>query len=316
MIGAPERIDALGVVPHDEKVAVFQGQEVEDLRLDGVRVLVFVHENVQKFFPVVFPDLGVGKEEIPEIDQEIVEIHGVALFLPGFVTGHDALEHLRGQAVPAGSAKPDHPGKGLAGVAGVTDAVPDGPVPGPVLPPGHPQVRHGAVDEVPGILLVEDGKASVVTDAVGPGTENPVGQVVKGPAPQPAAVPGNPFLHPGQHVPGRLVGEGGQENPFGVHPLLDEPGDTECQGPGLAAPRPGYDEYRSVPGENNVTLFLVQQFFVIVHAGFDDGEKRGRAEMSPSPEQRLPVRKSRPGRRPGGPRRARSPALTQRAVIS
>ncbi len=57
------RIDALGIVTHDHDLAVFLAEEGDDAGLDGVGVLVFIHEDVEEFVLVVISDGVVFLEE-------------------------------------------------------------------------------------------------------------------------------------------------------------------------------------------------------------------------------------------------------------
>ncbi len=75
-VGPPEGVDRLGVVAHDGHVPVYQAHEIDDLRLDPVRVLVLVNEDVGKDGGIVFPQGLVLSEHGVPVEEEVVEIHG------------------------------------------------------------------------------------------------------------------------------------------------------------------------------------------------------------------------------------------------
>jgi hypothetical protein len=91
--GAAPRVDALGVVAHGHD-AVVAGEPVHDLRLDGVGVLILVHEDVAEAVGEVGGDLGCLGEELEPEFEEVVVVHDVLLALAGGVGGGEG-----GQAV-------------------------------------------------------------------------------------------------------------------------------------------------------------------------------------------------------------------------
>ena len=69
----------LRVVADDHHVAVFDGEQIDDLGLQPVRVLIFVDENVLKLLGVKIGDLRLFDEQPLPVQQQIVVIHHVAL---------------------------------------------------------------------------------------------------------------------------------------------------------------------------------------------------------------------------------------------
>ena len=76
-VGPPEGVDALGVIAHDRDVPVDETHKIDYLRLDPVRVLVLVDENMGKDGGVVFPEgFVLAEDPVPEVEK-IIEIHGI-----------------------------------------------------------------------------------------------------------------------------------------------------------------------------------------------------------------------------------------------
>ena len=81
-MGAPERVDALGVVADHAQVAVVGGDEVDHVSLEPVRVLVLVDEHVAETLRQEAPHPLVLDEQHLPVEEEVVEIHGVHAVLP------------------------------------------------------------------------------------------------------------------------------------------------------------------------------------------------------------------------------------------
>jgi hypothetical protein len=73
-ICAPPTVDGLVGVAGDEKVSVIAGELAGDPVLAGVRVLVFVDEDVPVAASEPLADLSVGSEEARRPDEQAVEI--------------------------------------------------------------------------------------------------------------------------------------------------------------------------------------------------------------------------------------------------
>lgn len=72
----------MGIVADDHDVAVTNGEKVDDLGLQAVRVLIFVNQNVLKLVGVEVGDLAFLDKQTFYVDQQIVVIHHVPLLLP------------------------------------------------------------------------------------------------------------------------------------------------------------------------------------------------------------------------------------------
>src|SRR5439155_23548468 len=75
-VGAPESIDALVVIPHDDQIPVDRREASHDLELNWVRVLELVHENVPVALleeserrGALIKNLEREGEKIPEIGE-------------------------------------------------------------------------------------------------------------------------------------------------------------------------------------------------------------------------------------------------------
>ena len=110
-IGAPEGIDALGVVPHGHDVVVGEGQQPHQVRLQEVGVLVFVHHQVLEALREAAAHVFVLAQEAAALHQQVVIVHQViaALFLP---VGHRRFWPVR-PAAPGTGGSP-----GSAGLPG------------------------------------------------------------------------------------------------------------------------------------------------------------------------------------------------------
>ncbi len=73
-VGAAPAVDRLVLVAHDEEVPGLARDEAHELRLDAVRVLVFVHEEVPDAPPEQVAHAVVRRDEARREDEEVVEV--------------------------------------------------------------------------------------------------------------------------------------------------------------------------------------------------------------------------------------------------
>ena len=75
---AAPSVNALVIVAHDAQVAVLASQRVDQVKLGGVGVLVFIHHHVMILFPACSERVGVLREKPERQQNQIIEIDGVA----------------------------------------------------------------------------------------------------------------------------------------------------------------------------------------------------------------------------------------------
>ena len=85
-IRAAPGVDALRVVAHDGDVVMPFGEQVNQVALELVRVLVFVHENELEPALVMFAHVGVLLQQPEPEREQVVEIHRVGRAFAGGVT--------------------------------------------------------------------------------------------------------------------------------------------------------------------------------------------------------------------------------------
>ncbi len=108
----------------------------------------------------------------------------------------------------------------------------------------HVRLGQTGRDQVFGVLPVQEGEVTAVTDPLGVPPQHPQAHRVKGPAPQTAQVAAQQLAHPPHHLARGLVGEGQQQQALGGDPLLQQPRHPVHQRAGLARARPGQDQRR------------------------------------------------------------------------
>ncbi len=73
------------VVAHHHHVLMFGGEQIDEVGLDLVRVLVFVHEDELKLPPIKRRDLLVFLEHSKRLFEQIIEVERVGRFFPALV---------------------------------------------------------------------------------------------------------------------------------------------------------------------------------------------------------------------------------------
>ena len=71
----PPAVDRLVVVPHDREISVHAAEALDQLELNRVRVLVFVHEHVTEALRVHPVNALVQIEEPDRVEEQVVEVH-------------------------------------------------------------------------------------------------------------------------------------------------------------------------------------------------------------------------------------------------
>ena len=71
------RINALVIVTDAANIFAFLGEQTQPKILDGVRVLIFVDENIFKLGLIFFEDIAVVLQKVQPVQQQIAKIAGV-----------------------------------------------------------------------------------------------------------------------------------------------------------------------------------------------------------------------------------------------
>ena len=112
VIGAAPRIDTLRIVADHHHVFVSLGQQINQLRLQLIGVLIFVHEHELKPFLVQLADVLVFLEQLQPKHQQVIKIHqALRLFTSGVAREH--ILDLGGQRLKPRVAFLDHLAHGL-----------------------------------------------------------------------------------------------------------------------------------------------------------------------------------------------------------
>jgi hypothetical protein len=70
-------------------------EQIHDLRLECVRILILVNENMEEASGVGLPYFGKLDEEFPPIEEEIIKIHHIEFLLSLAITRGDGGDLLR-----------------------------------------------------------------------------------------------------------------------------------------------------------------------------------------------------------------------------
>ena len=175
---------------------------------------------------------------------------------------------------------------------------------------GNAEVRRRGLEEVLGVLRVEDREVRAVAEQLGVGPEKARPDGVERPGRRAVQVGADESLDAALHLAGGAVRERQEEERRRIGPVLDEARDAVDERARLARARPGDDERRPVRREDDGLLLLVQLARVVDavalrgrRAAEDVAAGRGRAvghaRRLPFAELLLPFR----AREPGTPRR-------------
>jgi len=233
-------------------------QKIEDGGLEAVGVLVLVDEHVQKPLRVFAQCVGLVPQQRQPVREQVVEIHQVEGPFP-FSVGPGDVADVLGQGAEVRKLPPDDLFEGSQGVDGEPD---DGSEDVPFGKSAPFRLDAGICDarvqQRLCVVGVHDGIVAPISQPVAVASEHPVRDVVEGAPPEPADVHARQKLHTAQHLPGGLVREGGQENPFRRRSRLDEAGHAVGKRPRLAAAGTRDDQHRSAFGRDDPVLLGVE----------------------------------------------------------
>ena len=234
-------------------------QRVDESRLQAVGVLILVDQDGTEPALVGGGDLGMGEEEFVRLREEVVEVEGIDLLLSSLIGRGDLCDlflQIDEVAVTASQQGP----QGIAGVAGKTDQFRQHPSFGEALVVGtEPKASHHRFQEFLLILPVHDRESLTEPRGLRVSAEDPVTDGVKGAAPESLGGSRQKVVHTFEHLPGRLVGEGQQEDLPGAVTLLEKPGDAIRQCPRLAAAGTRDDQMRACGRGHRRKLLIVQR---------------------------------------------------------
>ena len=248
-------VDGLVVVTDNAEIFTLPRQQADEGVLHRVGVLVFVHQQPLKPFPVEGADLREAGQESDGLDHHIAEIEGVALFealliggvnfhhpLVVGVTGGDRADILREKATVFKIVNPS--GNRFGGKALFV------------------QVHFGndVLQKPFAVAVVINGKRGLKTEVVDVAAEDAAAGGVKG-GDERQVAPAQQFADPLCHFPRRLVGEGnGHDVPGAYPPLPDQVGDAVGDDAGFARSGAGQDQQRPLAVQHSFLLGGVEVF--------------------------------------------------------
>ena len=261
---ATPRVDALEIVADRHDVAVLRRQNVRELRLESVRVLVFVDEYIEEVLLQGLTDAVARLQQLESVQQEVIEVHRIELQLAGLVLlgdGHDLVGRVaRDLGLPTLRDELN----ALLFIRGLGDHLRDDVLLREVL-----RILHRRLDDVPEdlllVLVVDDLKAGLIADERTVTTEEARTDRVEGSAHDHRRLGSDDLLRALKHLAGRAIGEGQKKNAVRRNALLDEVGDTMDERAGLARAGRGQDKKRSVARGRRGTLFGIEKLGEICH---------------------------------------------------
>ena len=260
-------VDALEVVADGHYVAALAGENVGEVRLQAVRILVFVDEDVDEMLLQSLAYAVVFVEEPEPVHEEVVEVHRAELLLAGDVEIGDLCYGLRLHArrlrLPARRDEPDGP----AFVRGLRYHLGDKFLLREVLWIGHIGLYDLAY-EPPLVLFVEYLEPRAIAERASVAAEETRADGVERSGPDGGHGVARKLLRPFKHFPRGAVGERQEEYPPCGNAALHEIGDAVDEGSRLAGPGGGEDEKRPVVGRSGGKLFRIEKSCKISHGSF------------------------------------------------
>ena len=225
-IRAAPRVNALRVVADDRDVLMPPGQQVNQVALELVRVLIFVHEDELKAALIMFAHVGMVLKQLEPERKQVVEVHRVGSAFAGRVTFpqvgdlHGELREiivLLIQNFIGGFVRVDCERKNFAEHFGFREMR---------------SFRFNACggnagfDQVLRVVAVENREIAAVTEQVGMETQHTGADGVKCAAPKRGNFLSEQIRNAPHHFTGGLVGECQQQDAVGGDALFEQIGDA------------------------------------------------------------------------------------------
>ena len=259
----PEAVDGLRVVPHHREPVPAGAQPVQQLRLEGVGVLVLVDQHVVELGADRRPR-GIRSHQRVEEEEQVVVVQDPLLGLAVHVGAEQQPQPVDLLGAP-GKASGEHRVQRGPGVHAAAVDVEAGRLPREApLAPAQLELGPQDLEQVLRVAPVVDGEARVKADSLSVLAQQPGGDRVERPAPHPRGrrpVRGGASeqpVHPAEQLGRRPPGEGEKENAL----RRDAPGDelrhTVGEGGGLSGPGTRDHQERTLPVEDRLALRLVE----------------------------------------------------------
>ena len=262
-IGPAPRVDALEVVADDHDVALAPGEGVDEARLQEVRVLVLVDEDVAELALVLLADVGVLLDQAQAVEQQVVEIHDPQFLLARRVAPVDAAEVRRvaGELVEPGI---EDLLQRLAAVDGVAEEAGEHLLLRELLA-AELQFLQAVVDQLAGVVAVGDDELVAEAEAGRVAAQQAVADMVEGAAPDLSHPVAGGMAGALEHLARGAVGEGQQQDRRGRQAALDEVGHAVDERLRLAGAGGRQHQQRAVARRGRRQLFRVEDARVVDH---------------------------------------------------
>ncbi|MEZ4387525.1 MAG: hypothetical protein R3D98_08085 [Candidatus Krumholzibacteriia bacterium] len=263
--GAAPAVDRLVVVADGEHVAVHRAEELDEQQLQLVGVLELVDQHVAELARVLLAEVLLGLEQVDGLEDEVVEVDGLALAQALLVGGVDAGEGLVGVGGGGGRRLLRRLVVVLPGADRAADRRQS-----PLLDV-EVEVLQDALQKALLVVGVVDGEVARQAEAVGVAAQDARAGGVEGADPEGSAVLAHGRGHPLLHLARGLVGEGVGQDLARVHALFQQPGDAGGEHARLAAAGAGDDEDGAVRGGDGLALGGIQGREEVGHGGPSPG---------------------------------------------
>ena len=221
-IRAAPRVDALRVVAHDHDIVMPRSEHLDEVILQMVRVLIFVHEDELKLPLVVLRDGRIVFQKHHRLLQQVVEIQRVRLLLPRLIFLPHVGDVLREfeevriffeQHIVELASRVELEAEHIREHSALWKTL---------LLRIESERRDHAVEHFLGVLAVHDAEARREARLVRMPPQDARAHAVKSAAPQPHQIARDQRTHALAHLARRLVCEREQQDVLGPYAVLHE----------------------------------------------------------------------------------------------
>jgi hypothetical protein len=158
------------------------GNKIGDVRLENIRILILVHQDMKEFFRIRALHFRMLAQEPPPVYQEIIKIHYIeTLFLPAVMLRHR--HDLTKVRIKIGISPLYNLAQGFVGVAGKADHIPEDVTPWKLGNIVFYRFGDTAVYQLLAVVSVDNDEIILITKALPMDAQDAEPQMVKGAAP-------------------------------------------------------------------------------------------------------------------------------------
>ena len=263
-IGPAPRIDTLRIVAHHRDIVMPGGEQIDQIALELVRILIFVHQDELETALVMFANIREVLQQFEPEREQIVKVHRVARFFAGQVTLMQ-IGNLLGELIKITELPREQIPDGLMRIRDQRKNFVQDIRFGEIRAFGFNfGIGEAGFDEVFAVIAIKDGKIALIAQRGGVETERAGADSVESAAPERMKFMAEQVADAAHHFRSGFISESEQQNAIGGNLLFQQESDPIGQSAGFARTSPRDHQSRAW-GSGDCGILLLIKFAGIIN---------------------------------------------------